>query len=220
MSARWALLAAAVTVTASTSIARADELPDGGDDIEARLAFLEARIEAQRTHAELWWKGWLAFYAMGAVVQGVRASWAEDPAERADLWISSIKAAGGTIRYVVDPYGGIRGLEPSPAGWQEAPSARLLRAERILEHNAERTNAFGPWFAHLINLTVNGAGAVIVGAGFDDWKQGTISAAIGFGVGELAIFTAPWEADSDLAEYRTTFTLQPTGNGGALVVAF
>lgn len=192
-----------------------------GDDIEARLAFLEARIATQRKHAELWWKGWLAFYSVGAVVQGVRAAWAVTPPERADLWISFIKATGGTIRYLVDPYVRIRGLDPVPNGaWGESRAARLERAENIARRNAEETNAFGPWFAHLINLGVNGTGAVIVGAGFDDWSRGLISAAIGFGVGEVALFTAPWEADCDWAEYQTKFQIRATGNGGDLVVTF
>lgn len=213
---------AVILVTASlfggTALARDSEK---GDDIDARLDFLEARIATQRLHAEIWWKGWLAFYSIGAVVQGVRITWADSPAERADLVISSIKASGGAIRYLVDPYIGIRGLDPAPYGaWGESKAARLERAEDIARRNAEQTNAFGPWFAHLINLGVNGTGAIIVGAGFDDWEQGLISAAIGFGVGEVALFTAPWEADSDLREYQAKFHIRATGSGGELVVAF
>jgi hypothetical protein len=213
-------LAVMSAVFLGSAIARATE-EDLSNEVEARLAFLEPRIAAQRRHAELWWKGWLTFYSVGAVVQGVRASWETEPAERADLWISCIKATGGAIRYMVDPYGGIRGLDPEPVGvWGESKAARLARAEDILQHNAETTNAFGPWYAHVINLGVNGTGAVIVGAGFDDWEQGLISAAIGFGVGEVAILTGPWEADDDLREYTTTWTVQPMGKGASLVVSF
>lgn len=170
--------------------------------VTARIELLEARIQAQRDHAELWWNGWMAFYTIGAGVQIARATSATTPAERADQWIGFIKAAGALTRFTLDPYGGIRGLDTAAGGSPESQSARLARDERILEHNANRTQAFGPWYAHLANFAINGTGTIIVGAGFDDWKQGLISGAVGFGVGEVVLLTSPWEADDDLSDYR------------------
>lgn len=179
-----------------------DAHADEANSTAARIEFLEARIKAQRTHAELWWEGWVSFYTIGAGVQLVRAAGAPTQAERVDQWIGFVKAIGALMRFSLDPYGGIRKLEPVPGGRPESLDARIARAERILEHNASRTQAFGAWYAHVANFAINGTGTIIVGAGFDDWKQGILSGALGFGIGEVVLLTAPWEADDDLSDYR------------------
>ena len=126
---------------------------------------------------------------------------------------------------------GIQSFEPIPG---ETHAARLARGERILRENADATTPFGPWYAHLINFGINGTGAVIVGAGFDDWRQGLISAGIGFAVGEVSLFTQPWEAGDDLEEYEAQFgerqrarrapqpqlRFVPMGAGGGLHLSF
>jgi hypothetical protein len=177
-------------------------------DVDQRLAFLEERIATQHLHARIWWEGFITFYGVGVFVQGAQAIEADEPADRADLVVSTVKAVGGVVRYAVDPMKGIQSFEPV-AG--ESKEARLARGERILAENADSTTPFGPWYAHLINLGINGTGAVIVGAGFDDWKQGLISAGIGFAVGEVSLLTQPWEADDDLEEYEARF-----GKGGGV----
>lgn len=50
---RLSLVAVIVCALARPSIAGAAEPVD----LDARLAFLEAHIDAQRTHAEVWWGG-------------------------------------------------------------------------------------------------------------------------------------------------------------------
>ena len=192
------------------ALAREAQADPVSEQQRERLHFLESRIEAQRAHAALWWKGWLSFYTAGMLVQGVRAATATEAADRADLWISFAKATGGVIRLAVDPYQGIQGVDPGPRQSRYLDATlRLKRAEQILASNAERTTAFGPWYAHVINFGVNGLGGVIVGAGFDAWQQGMISAAIGFGFGELMLLTAPWEADGDLEDYERRFERRP-----------
>lgn len=201
-------------------------------DIDQRLAFLEDRISTQHLHAKLWWGGWLSFYGIGTVVQTTRAIMEDDRSVQADLIVSVVKSTGGMIRYLVDPMKGIQGLDDF-AG--ETKQARLARAERILEENAENTTPFGPWYAHLVNVLINGAGAVVVGVGFDDWRTGLISAGIGVAVGEVQLFTQPWEADDDLEEYQTRFgerkqvarrppdvrwSIAPSTGGAALKAAF
>ncbi|MCA9625161.1 MAG: hypothetical protein KC731_39330 [Myxococcales bacterium] len=198
----WLLVIALAAATA-----RADDAVDDAE-IRERLAFLEARIETQKLHAEIWWTSWLTFYSFGAVAQAVRATQATDAASRADLWISVVKATGGAIRFIAIPHGGILGLEPSPRyTFGRSPAWRLARAERIAAHNAARTTPCAPWYAHVANLAVNASGAVIVGAGYGDWQQGIISAAIGFAVGEASFFTGPWEAPGDWAEYQARWRL-------------
>lgn len=200
--------------------------------VDERLAFLEERIEIQRLHAQVWWETFITFYGIGVIVQSARAAEAsEDRAEQADLVVSVVKAVGGVARYAFDPMKGIQGFDPVEG---ESSQARLARGERILRQNAEATTPFGPWYAHLINVAINGTGAVIVGAGFGDWRQGLISAGIGVAVGEISLFTQPWEADDDLEEYENRFgktgsarrapdvkwSIRPSGAGAAISASF
>jgi hypothetical protein len=209
--ARRAIVLAFVGLSCLSAEARAQPAA-APNDVAERLAFLEDRIDTQRAHATLWWGGWLAFYSLGGVVQAGRATLETDRAVEADLWVSVVKAAGGVARFWAQPHGGIRGLEPAPRQASFATQTqRLARAEAILEHNARRTHAFGRWYGHVLNVVVNGLGAVIVGVGFDDWETGLISGGIGVAVGEASFFTGPWEADDDLEEYRQRFG--PTGSG-------
>lgn len=192
---------------------------------------LEDRIATQHLHARIWWESFVTFYGLGMIVQSARAFEATDPADRADIIVSVVKSAGGVVRYVVDPMKGIQSFDPIPG---EAPAARLARGERILRENADAATPFGPWYAHLINFAINGTGAVIVGAGFDDWERGLISAAVGFTVGEVSLLTQPWEPEADLEEYEARFggrgraartpdvqvRLVPMGGGAALRLGF
>jgi hypothetical protein len=208
-------------------------------EIDARLAFLEERIDRQHTHAQIWWGSFLTVYTGGAVVQAARASIEEDRATEVDLWISSAKATLGAMRYLTNPYGGIEDLDPAPATplTRAGKLARVRHGERILEHNAEAQAKNRAWYVHASNLGINLVGGMIVAVGFDDPQTGFVSAGIGAVVGEIAIFTSPWEPEGDLAEYRRGFgrgrvkagsrrpnhaevVVRPTGSGGMLVVHY
>jgi hypothetical protein len=81
----------------------------------------------------------------------------------------------------------------------------LARAEAQLERavhdaHAERRS----WLPHLGNLALNLAGALVVAEGFDE-GSGWGSGALGFVVGEIRIWTYPWQAESTLEEYRERF---------------
>jgi hypothetical protein len=242
---------ALVAMLAAAS-ARADESADGSppgmiierrratiaDDqeeasrLDERLAFLEARICRQRTHAEIWWWGFTTFYFIGGIYQGYQAFDADTRVDEADAMVGALKAVGGVLRLGMDPYGGIEAFEPMYVSGDVAAMRReVARGEEVLRNNADTTHPFGPWYAHAINVGLNAIGAVVVGAGFDGWKEGLISAAIGTAVGEVQIFTGPWEADSDLDEYEEQFdgrarsakirlSVEPMGAGLGLNASF
>lgn len=192
--------------------------PPEAEALDAKLSFLTSRIRTQRIHAEWWWTSFIGFYSAGLAVQTLRASSrgegfflfpGDNAAERADLIYSAVKAAGGVIRFAVQPFGGIEGTHAYshlPESSVKQKRAKVARAEAVLANNADATTPFGPWFAHIINAAVNGAGILITGIGYDDWQTGAISAGIGFAVGELTFITQPWEADGDLEEYETRFS--------------
>jgi len=185
--------------------------------LEARLDFLTSRIETQRRHAEWWWTGFLNVYAAGLAVQTTRAASrgrgfflypGRNAAERADLIYSAVKAAGGVVRFAVQPYGGIEGTSSFvhlPEGTAREMQTKVAQAEHVLAQNADATTPFGPWYAHLLNVLINGAGVLITGLGYDDWQTGTVSAGVGIMMGELSFVTQPWEADDDLEAYEARF---------------
>ena len=178
-------------------------------EVSLRLEVAERLLERQRSYASLWWRGWLSFYSVGLVVQGTRATFEDDTAVRADLVISAVKATGGIIRYVAQPYLGIEGPEaigPLPAGTLAERRMRLARAEAILRENARVTDARRVWWAHLVNIGINVAGGLIVAFAFDDPQTGFTSAGIGAAVGEISLLTQPWQADDDWEDYRSYFS--------------
>lgn len=235
---RWSSLAALLVVSLLTANVNAQGTPPRAEapirhqvSVEARLAFLEASIARQRTHATIWWTSFVATYGLGLVVQSARAAETDDPAARADFTISSIKAVGGLVRLLSSPMGGIESFEPSALGRTSDPGARvrmLREGERVLRHNAERTEALHVWYAHAINVGVNLAGALVLAIGFDDTSRAAVSGLTGIAVGELQILTAPWEADDDLLAYdrlgRPSLDLHvglaPYGIGPGLVATF
>lgn len=185
------------------------EPPDA--QLKARAAFLEQRLGTQRTHADAWWWGWSIFYGIGAVVQGVRATDAPSDADKADRIIGSFESSAALIRLMVQPHAGIEAAPISPrrSATREELEAYVAEGERVLAVNADATNAFGPWYAHLINFAINGATGLFLGLRYNEWGKAALSTGIGVAIGEAQIFTAPWEADNDLSEYRRRFGARP-----------
>lgn len=177
-------------------------------DTGARLRFLEDRLGGDRRYADLWWKGWTTVFVGGIVVQGTRAGFEGDEGQRADLIVSAAKSAIGLGRSLWSPPParlGASELAGMPTDSAEGCAARLARAEEILRRNAEDGDSERrSWIPHAANLGLNLAGAVIVAEGFDE-KDGWVSGAIGFAVGEGRIWSYPWQAGNALAEYERRF---------------
>jgi hypothetical protein len=202
-----ALLVAAILVAPTPALAA--EPTDA--ELKARASFLEQRLTTQRAHADAWWWGWSLFYGMGAVVQGVRATDADNDADKADRIIGSVQSSAALIRLLAQPHAGIEDAPYTPRRpvTREELEDYVAKGERALAVNAEATNAFGPWYAHLINVAVNGAAGLFIGLRYNAWDKAALSTGIGLAIGEVNILTAPWEADDDLAEYQQRFGARP-----------
>jgi len=208
-----------------------------------RIRFIEDRLEQRRPYATLWWHGWTGTYAVGTVVQSVRAGLEDSEGKRADLVVSAVKALVGTTRLMFDrPIAGMWfdvpsarfGAEPAESIAPTDESAcreRLATGEDLLRKSAKESESRWDWKRHAGNLAFNVAGGLIVAYGFDDETRGWRSAGVGIAVGEAMIFSRPWKADDDLAEYeqrfngapsppRTSLDVVPWHNGARLVLAF
>jgi hypothetical protein len=173
-----------------------------------RLTFIEDRLEMRRQYATWWWRGWTTFYGLGVVIQGVRGGLEKDDSTQADLVVSAVKAGIGTTRLLVWPTRAKEGADPMRAvapvdenGCRE----RLRIGEELMRVNARESEARWDWKRHAANVALNVAGGVIVAEGWDDPSRGWRSAGTGFAVGEIFVFSHPWKADEDLAEYEQRF---------------
>jgi hypothetical protein len=211
MSAAPAVLLALVAALAAAP-ARAEPPPDGpacADDVQARLTFLEQRLDERRIWADRWWKAWTVTYGIGTAVQSVRAGIEDDDGEQADFTVSAVKALFGTARLLWSPPTARKGADPMraiAANDAAGCAARLAAGEALLRESARESESRWSWKRHLSNVAINVAGGVIVAEGFDESK-GWTSAGVGIAVGEAMTWSHPWHADDDLAEYERRFEL-------------
>jgi hypothetical protein len=156
--------------------------------------------------------GWTGFYGLGTVVQSVRAGTQGDESKQADLAVSAVKALIGTTRLAFWPPNARRGAEPMHAVAVSDESQcreRLRIGEELMRKNARESNWRWSWLPLTINVGLNVAGGIIIHEGWDDPSRAWRSAGIGIAVGEAMIFSHPWKAGNDLAEYDSKFGTSP-----------
>jgi hypothetical protein len=177
-------------------------------DTAARLRFLEGRFARHARYANRWWNAWNAVYGTGIVVSSVQAGFEDDGGERADQIVSAVKSGIGLTRNFVAPPvirkapAELAAIDPAAP---DGCSRRLARAEEILVRAAEQAHSERrAWRPHLGNLGLNLAGALIVAEGFDE-GSGWGSGALGFAVGEVRIWSYPWQAQETKRDYEQRF---------------
>jgi hypothetical protein len=214
---------------AQTITANPSRLSDS--ELDARIGFIEERLEAQRKHAYYWQWGWTSFYGAGMVIQSIRGGLSEDNEHQADYVVSAIKAAGGTARMLLSPHPGRNGADEIRAmggNTREAKARKLAKAEEVLLATAKTSDRRTSPKAHIANVLVNVAGGAII------WGLGAPSDAlsstlVGIAVGTANILSSPWDGDDDLAAYQSRFSgtargwdwkVVPTLSGAAVQVTF
>jgi hypothetical protein len=182
----------------------------------ARLQWLVERLESREQYADIWWKGWFGFYAIGVVYQSTSAALEDDGSHQADDIVGAVKAVIGVTRlYFFRPTARL-GADPLivAAPPDEASCvARVAEGEELLRKAADESEQRWDWKPHFFNVALNLTGALIATQAFDDdngFKKGWYSMGIGIAVGEAMIFSHPWKGKSDLEEYQTTFSASPS----------
>lgn len=207
----------------------------GEGEVERRLEFVNARLDANRRHAAAWQYGWLVVNVGGTAASSAFAAIDEGNEQVFDI-LEAAKGTVGSIRLLVDPMPGMSGADPiraMPSRTAADKLAQLARAERLLWDEAQRARQRTGWFVHVGNVVFNlASGAVLLA--LDE----PVLAAVAFGVdtvvGEAQILTAPWRPIDDWEEYErfvatglgagpsppTRWHVRPNGRGVVIAVEF
>lgn len=202
-------------------------------ELDARIAFIEERLDAGKKHAYYWQWGWTGVYAAGMAIGTAQASMTDSGKNRANYVTTAVKATIGTTRLLLWRHPARNGadeIDESLFGnTRSAKERRLARGEEILQAVAKKAKERTNWKAHAGNVGLN-----LVGAGFILGFGHSIDAAESFGVGVAVgtahILSAPKRGIQDLADYETRFGMKtgkrwdwnitPTLGGAALQVTF
>jgi hypothetical protein len=186
-------------------------------DLEARATFLEQSLEGPQVHARAWWWGWLSFYSAAVIAQSIRLGLVDGmdesaPAQRADFTISIVKAVGGITSLLLLPLSAMDGAEEMQkveGDTIEDARRRVMLGEAALAENASESDRRYNWIRHTAMIAVNIAGGLIVWLGYEDLQRGAISTAVGIAVGEIILWTQPWQPRDSFDEYRASFDNVP-----------
>jgi hypothetical protein len=208
---RPVLTAFALGVSLVAQNARAEDCPASEDgpavaqgELDERLDFLARAFDREIRDVDAWSWTWGSVYTAGTVALGVAAALTHNRETRIDLSVGAISAGFGAVSLYVLPLKLTLPLRASRTHW-DAPDrcATLARAERTLV-SVEKDQALATGvLAHLGNVAVNAAIALILGVGYGQWSSAALSGGIGVTIGETNVFTQPHHLREVLARYRS-----------------
>jgi len=213
------------------SVARA-ELPDA--EVAARLAFIEARLDAGTAAATRWSYGWLATYGVFTLGQYGLALAVKDPGLRADMAVGAVSSSLGVAPLLLLPFTprfAAAELRALPEGTPDERRRKLARAERLLRKSAESEAAGRSWLAHVVGGGVAVAWGAVLAIAYHRVRSGVINGIAGVGICELQIFTQPTAAIADWDAYSRgalraarprgpSFGVAPAPGGMGIAVTF
>jgi len=173
-------------------------------EIDARLTFIESRLDAGRRDAALWQNGWRAAYAGVAAVQGTLAFTENKKDDQVANGVGALRAVTAFTLLTLRPHPGSKGADPVRVLTGETRMVRLAAAELLLKRSARRAEERYSPRRHLINIGMNLAFGGMICA-FGDCADAPLSVLIGIAGGEAALWTIPTQAVADLQAYRRRF---------------
>jgi hypothetical protein len=201
--------------------------------IDRRLDFLTARLDETRLHANAWQYGWLTINTGGAIWSSYSAS-RHHGTDRINDAMEAGKSVIGITYLFLDPMPGRHGadaIRALPSTTRADKLAQLEAAERLFRRTVRRSEQRFSWLMHIGNVGLHAITAsVLLGLGAE--KDAGMSFLIDTAVGELQIWSRPWEPVRDWEEYqrlvatdlperpRASWRIGPTGRGLALHVGF
>jgi len=201
--------------------------------IDRRVTFLSERLDETKLHANLWQYGWLTINVGGAAWSSYQASQDHRNGQIKHA-IQGGKSTIGIIYLLTDPMPGRQGADPIralPSNTREEKLAQLEEAERLFRKTVRRARQRKLWLTHIGNFGLHAiASSILLGIGEE--KEAWMSFLIDSSVGELQIWSRPWEPEGDWEEYEhlvatdlppeppTRWGVGPSGRGLSLLVSF
>ncbi|HXC53639.1 MAG TPA: hypothetical protein VN634_22315 [Candidatus Limnocylindrales bacterium] len=176
---------------------------------EARLDFLETRLEDGQPRAKLWWGSWMAIFTIGVVAGVTQGTLHDDNGAQVNNFITAGKAVLGmadlTFRPHVARYGADR-VRAIPKSSSANCTERLHLAEKTMETAAKEANMRWDWKRHVWSLTLNLAHGLVIAEAFKhDQSDGWTSFAVSEVSSEAFLWTHPTRAANDWNDYHQQF---------------
>jgi hypothetical protein len=174
--------------------------------VEARVAFLRERLEANRTPAARWTGTWGIVDGVLVAGQLVALPYTSDPSARALLIAGAASGSLVLIQFIFFPV--VAPPPPAVAG-EETSCDALRELERTLERGARNQAAGSGPAAHVGNTLINAGLGVGTGFASNSVAAGVFTFAIGFALGEAQILTQPTELVRDWDRYQEADLRRP-----------
>src|SRR5215470_16322157 len=177
-------------------------------ELARRTDFIEQRLDARKTPAQIWHWSWLAINGGTGVALNTAMAVTEDAKEeRAAAVVQAVLGAVGVATLYIDPMKARYGSEPLralPDETREQRVAKLQRGEVMLQENAARNAQRTSWVMHAGTVFMSAAAGLIVYA-FGGKSDAVITGVSTLAGGELLLWTTPPGPVHDLEDYRAVF---------------
>ena len=178
-------------------------------DTEARLEFLETRLDAGQRNEKWWWNSWMTIFVIGALFKTTEGALENDGSNAAAAYIAAGKSVLGVANLTLRPHVGRRGAEPMraiPKTSQANCAERLALAERTMGLAAKASSERWNWKTHASSLALNLAAGLAVAEGWNDPGSGWRDFGVSTVSSEIHIWTHPTMAADSWSEYRAEFS--------------
>ena len=195
---RAALLLAVTALPAKADPAPADSV------IDQRLTFLVERLEARKTHGQIWHWSWMTINAGSAIGLGIVAGLADHEDDAVNNAVQAGVAAIGVADLLFRPLEARYGAEPIrvlPENTRVEKLAKLKAAEEQLKRNAGRAEERTSFGMHAANVALNAAAGLVIGLAGNP-SDGAIAFATGTAGGVVNILTQPAAPTQDWEDYQ------------------
>ncbi|MFN2427085.1 MAG: hypothetical protein ABR587_11640 [Candidatus Binatia bacterium] len=181
-------------------------------DTEARLEFIETRLEEGKSREQLWWRSWFAVFTIGVAWGMVSAELENDKGIAANNYVTAGKSVLGIADLSLRPHVGRHGaskIRAIPKTSAASCAERLRYAEKTMEQAADAANVRWSWKRHMSSLVVNLGSAIALSAATEEHGQAWQDFGISTVSAEVHIWTHPTRAVDDWTAYREQFAGKP-----------
>ncbi|MGB0944526.1 MAG: hypothetical protein ACPGUE_19115 [Marinomonas sp.] len=224
-----------VSIAASGHLFASEHALMSDAEIDERLNYLEQSINDISSPYAYWQYGWSGLYSVSAISNFSTALDEDDHDEEVLAWVSGLKSSAALAKMLLEPVPLLSEPDVSELANETAQEQRALKLYKLKEYEAQlsstalRSDERYQWQTHATTIGVNLIAAAAIAA-WGDSDDALGSAALGIGMGELAIWTQPtkasqkWQAYqahfSDIEKETVSWQLVPKLNGMDLVMTF